>query len=256
MANKREFIKFQKHRLKLNNTSLKNETQRIWSRNTKRRLNQHQMSFPSVQVNCETVSHVGILDGTRGVRSDETDNPEDDCEDEGSDGQPEPACQPHDGEVHAVAHLEHLVLLLLLLSRLDPDHVHPLIKNCVGSLEHLVGGMQDHFQEGDCHREQHPDVNHLDVRGDRQALGESQKTSKDYESIIGYIILLDLHGCQDQQDGEIDLNDHVDVVFSKKPCDEADGKEEDGWDKYSQQIVDDWSAQGDLGNDGFHIFNA
>ena len=95
-------------------------------------------SSPSVEINCETVSHVGILDGTRGVGSNETNNPEDDSEDEAPDGQKEPACQPHNGGVHAVARLEHL---LLLLSRLDPDHVHPLIENCVGSLEHLVGGM-------------------------------------------------------------------------------------------------------------------
>ena len=144
-------------------------------------------SSPSVEVNCETVSHVGILYGAKVLGGNQTENPKDVCEDEGLDGQQEVACQPHDGGVHAVAHLEHLVLLLLLLSRLDPDHVHPLVKNCVGSLEHLVGGMQDHFQEGDCHREQHPDVNHLDVRGNRQVLGESQKTEKDCES-IGYVI--------------------------------------------------------------------
>ena len=130
------------------------------------------MSFPSFEVNCATVGHVGILDadGGRGVGGNETNNPEDDGEDEGSDGQQEVACQPHHGGVHAVAGLVHLLLLLLLLlSRLDSDYIHPLIEtkiNCVGSLEHLVGGMQNHLKEGDCHREQHPDVNHLDVRGD------------------------------------------------------------------------------------------
>ena len=77
-------------------------------------------SSPSVEINCETVSHVGIIDGTRRVGSNETNNPEDDSEDEAPDGQKEPACQPHNGGVHAFARLEHFILLL---SRLDPDQV-------------------------------------------------------------------------------------------------------------------------------------
>ena len=47
-------------------------------------------------------------------------------------------------------------------------------------------------------------------------------------------VLFDLHGCQDQKDGEIDLNDHVNVVFSKEPSSEADDNKEDCWDKYSE----------------------
>ena len=39
----------------------------------------------------------------------------------------------------------------------------------------LVGSMKDHLKEGDGHGEEHPDVDHLDVRGDRQALGEAQE---------------------------------------------------------------------------------
>ena len=42
--------------------------------------------FPSVEINCDTVRHVGILDGTGGVGGNETNKPEDDSEDEGSDG--------------------------------------------------------------------------------------------------------------------------------------------------------------------------
>ena len=42
----------------------------------------------------------------------------------------------------------------------------------------LVGGMKDHFKEGDGHGEEHPDVDHLDVGGDRQALGEAQEAKK------------------------------------------------------------------------------
>ena len=42
----------------------------------------------------------------------------------------------------------------------------------------LVGSMKDHLKEGDGHGKQHPDVDHLDVRGDRQALGEAQEAKK------------------------------------------------------------------------------
>ena len=38
--------------------------------------------------------------------------------------------------------------------------------------------MKDHLKEGDGHGEEHPDVDHLDVRGDRQALGEAKKAKK------------------------------------------------------------------------------
>ena len=41
-----------------------------------------------------------------------------------------------------------------------------------------MGGMNDHFKEGDGHGEEHPDVDHLDVRGDRQALQEAQEAKK------------------------------------------------------------------------------
>ena len=62
-----------------------------------------------------------------------------------------------------------------------------------------------------------------------------------------------LHGSQDKKDGKIDLNDHVNIVFSKEPCCEAYDKEKYSWDKHSQEGADDWSAQGDLDNDGSHV---
>ena len=60
------------------------------------------------------------------------------------------------------------------------------------------------------------------------------------------VTLTDLHGGQDQQNGEVDLNDHVNVVFSKKSGSKADRDQEHGWDKDGQQVVDDWSAQSHL----------
>ena len=41
-----------------------------------------------------------------------------------------------------------------------------------------MSGIKDHLKEGNGHGEEHPDVDHLDVRGDRQALGEAKKAKK------------------------------------------------------------------------------
>ena len=38
--------------------------------------------------------------------------------------------------------------------------------------------MKDHLKEGDRHGEEHPDVDHLDVRSDRKALGKAQEAEK------------------------------------------------------------------------------
>ena len=38
-----------------------------------------------------------------------------------------------------------------------------------------MGSMKDHLKEGDGHGEEHPDVDHLDVRCDRQTLGKAQE---------------------------------------------------------------------------------
>ena len=64
---------------------------------------------------------------------------------------------------------------------------------------------------------------------------------------------MDLHSCQDQKYGEVDLDDHVDVVSGKASCSKADGHEEHGWDEHSQQVVDNRSAQGQLDNDAWHV---
>ena len=68
---------------------------------------------PSVAIICETVGHVGILDGSRRVGYNETNNPEDESEDQRSNWH-QAARQPDYGGAHAAARLR------LLLSRLDP----------------------------------------------------------------------------------------------------------------------------------------
>ena len=63
----------------------------------------------------------------------------------------------------------------------------------------------------------------------------------------------DLQGCQDQKNGKVDLYDHVYVLFSKDPCSEADDDQEQGWDKHSQQVVDNRSSKGNFNNNGLHF---
>ena len=61
------------------------------------------------------------------------------------------------------------------------------------------------------------------------------------------------HGCQDQKYCKVDLDDHVYVLLSKDPCSEADDDKEQGWDKNSQQVVDNRSSKGDFNDNGLHF---
>ena len=109
---------------------------------------------------------------------DETKSPEGDGEEQGADGQHHAA--------HHTGHLDQLhvidLLCRLFLFRLHLQYIHSSFRNnnmeCAGTLEDLMHGMKDHLKEGDGHGEEHPDVDHLDVRGDRQALGEAQETKR------------------------------------------------------------------------------
>ena len=56
--------------------------------------------------------------------------------------------------------------------------VHPTIGGELGpnsSLHHLSASVQDHLQERNHHCEQHPYVNHFNIRSDWEALGDSKK---------------------------------------------------------------------------------
>ena len=52
-----------------------------------------------------------------------------------------------------------------------------------------------------------------------------------------------LQSGEDQQYGEVDLYDHVNIVLDKEPCNEADGEESGCGDEYCQDVADDRSAQ-------------
>ena len=78
------------------------------------------------------------------------------------------ACKSHYGGVSCLGNL-----LLLFCS--EPSH--NLRVNLSSLLEKLGGSMKNNLEEGDGHREEHPDVDHLDVRGHREALGKSEETA-------------------------------------------------------------------------------
>ena len=203
-------------------------------------------------INFETVSHVGVLDCNRGVGLNETNNPKDQSKDQRAGGQHQPPRQPHRGA-------QHLLLLIRLLGCLDRDHIdlpfgtemtHPWL------LERLICGMHDHLQERDCHCEEHPNVNHLDIRGDRQTLRQTQETEEQSNWKILCTSNLDLHGCQDQKNGEINLNCHLNVVLGKEPSCVADDKEKDGREKNCQKVAHDWPSKGDLNYNNLNLVHA
>ena len=169
----------------------------------------------------------------------ETNDPENGGEQKGDDEQEEAAHHSHPGrEDPGLGQLQVQLVRRLHL-------VHPAIGGELGhagSLHHLGAGVQGHLQEGNCHGEQHPDVNHLDIGSDWQALGDSKEPTKRSHNNNVYKLKSYLQGSQDQEDGEVDLNNQVNVVISKEPCNEADGKEGEGWDEDCQDIADDWSS--------------
>ena len=115
-----------------------------------------------------------ILPGVGQMGDNETDDPEDGGEEGGDDWQQEAAhhCPPGRED-------PGLGLQVRLVHRLHL--VHPAIQGELGQagpLHHLGAGVQGHLQEGNCHGEQHPDVNHLDIGGDWQALRDPKEPAK------------------------------------------------------------------------------
>ena len=134
------------------------------------------LTLRSVEVNFKTVKHFVILCGASFVGLDKTYNREGGCEDKGGDWQDEPPCQDH-------APVLLGLIFVLVVSREDLHHIH---LRGSWSLEHLIGGVKEHLHEGNSHCEEHPDVDHLDIRGHLQALGESQKSKNKTNIIINF----------------------------------------------------------------------
>ena len=97
-----------------------------------------------------------ILQGVGQMGDNETDGPEDGGEEGGNDGEQEAAHHCHPGREDP-----GLGLQVRLVRRLHPAVGGELGQ--AGSLHHLGAGVQGNLQEGNGHREQHPDANHLDI---------------------------------------------------------------------------------------------
>ena len=82
----------------------------------------------------------------------------------------------------------------------------------LASSQHLLVSEDRHRQEDPEHCEDHPDVNHLDIGGGWQELGDSDEAEK---SFLDIQLTLEAYsqGSQDQEDGEVDLDDHVKIPF-------------------------------------------
>ena len=123
----------------------------------------------------------------------ETDSPKDEDKDYKEDWQQEAAHHLGQGELHNVFRRCLFFLSLFnFFQRLDFLHPHSCFRNNLGlsfTLEHLISGIKDHLEERDCHDEEHPDVGHLDIRCDRQALEEAQEAKTKYSSDPGPIIV-------------------------------------------------------------------
>ena len=75
------------------------------------------------------------------------------------------------------------------------------------------------------HAEDHPDVDHLGIRGRRQGAGQAHKAAErnltdNYSS---------LQGGQDEEDGEVDLDDDCQVVQGEGIGEVGDDDQDGGW---------------------------
>ena len=77
--------------------------------------------------------------------------------------------------------------------------------------------MHGDLYEGDDHGEDHPDVQHLHVGGDWQGLGESKKAAKKFNNKVKNRKEENSQCCQDKKDGEVDFDNHINVVLDEDP---------------------------------------
>ena len=97
--------------------------------------------------------------------------------------------------------------------------------------QRLAEGVEEDLQEGVEHAEDHPDVDHLGIRRRRQRARETNKTVE--ESVRNNVFSkLYLQGCKNEEDGEVDLDDDVQVVFGegvgKVGDEDEDGRRQEG----------------------------
>ena len=84
----------------------------------------------------------------------------------------------------------------------------------------LIASVHGDLYEGDDHGEDHPDVQHLHVGGHWQGLGETKKAATKYvksRRVERIEKRENSQGCEDKKYGEVDFNNHVNVVLDKDP---------------------------------------
>ena len=102
---------------------------------------------------------------TRDEGGNDANDPEDEREEERAYWQPKAFCH-HPKNSFPVVVRHHLFLRPII--RFYPN---------IGCLfRDLIRSMVNNFQEGDGHREEHPNIDHLDIGRDRHALRESKKS--------------------------------------------------------------------------------
>ena len=103
------------------------------------------------------------------------------------------------------------------------------------SAKHQLGGKRNHvvndaceqdINEGDGEVEEEPDVDHLDVRGDRKASNNR-----------------DEHAGEDQHDGEVDSNGRFKIERFEVVGDVTDDVEKNCWDVHGENDTKEPSAK-------------
>ena len=106
--------------------------------------------------------------------------------------------------------------------------------------------MESHFEEGEGHGEDHPDVDHLHIRCRWQSARYTDEAERMFNYLIKTLWTDYSQSGQDEKDGEVDHDDHVDVFLFVDIADVADGEEDDGRDEDGEDVADQRSAEADV----------
>ena len=104
-------------------------------------------------------------------------------------------------------------------------------------LQGLLVGVESHFEKREDHGKDHPDVDHLNVRGG----GKAARDPNEAEIIVSsepLFIHLYLQSGQNENNGEVDHDNHVDISLLVNLADVADGQEDDGGDEDGEDVTD------------------
>ena len=117
---------------------------------------------------------------------------------------------------------------------------------CHGSLlEEVLCPDERDLSEGVEHGEDHPDVDHLNVRGGGQAARDPNEAE-----IIGNSKPLLIYGYlqsgQNEKNGEVDHDNHVNIPLVVNLADVADRQEDDGGDEDGEDVADERPPETDV----------